>query len=569
MIKARKGRYPKLNSRLLHAVWLFSLVVATLIVIYSAFIYSSNAEAPTPFYSDIAMFLSASTFALLAIIQAIVRRSSRRSAVIGMALTYVVASFCAVCIIGDRPAVYVFGVILIFVTELVLGKRAMICGLIYFTIVMASFGVSFDFMMHPDDGTHERLVSILISTIMMAGTAAVLTWLKTSNLVRIELYEDLKTREELQSRRLETVINSLNDAVLGVDTNDDTIRLYNAATLSLLDTNKDILGLKIDGLFRLTDENGAPLSFAKLIHGSKKVVERSDLIHTYESGQKINLYISISPIRDAFNDADQSDLEGVIVIIRDITKQKSLDDERDEFIAVVSHELRTPVAIAEGALSNIQFLLEKGGNVESLEKTLDDAHQQVLFLSQMVNDLSTLSRAQRGINLEPENIDIKSFLGELHGKYAGDAKKHHLKLELDSHVTGEVRTPRMAIEEVMQNLITNAIKYTAEGSVTIGAHRVDSPNGPEVEFSVRDTGIGISKSDQAHVFRRFWRSEDYRTRETNGTGLGLHVVQQLSSKMSTVIELKSRINHGSTFSFRLPLLAKSTAKNQVSNEGNN
>jgi signal transduction histidine kinase len=261
-------------------------------------------------------------------------------------------------------------------------------------------------------------------------------------------------------------------------------------------------------------------------------------------------------------------MKGSIVIVRDITKQKSLDDERDEFIAVVSHELRTPVAIAEGALSNIQFLVDKGGDVKLLEKTLDDAHQQILYLAQMVNDLSTLSRAQRGVNMDPEDINVKDFLHELHGKYLDSAKKQHLKLELSLHATGIVRTPRMAIEEVMQNFITNAIKYTKKGSVTIGASRVNDGHGPEVEFSVRDTGIGISKSDQTHVFQRFWRSEDYRTRETTGTGLGLHVVEQLAIKMGTRIELKSRLDHGSTFSFRLPLVVQHAAKNQVTDKGN-
>ncbi|MCL2174153.1 PAS domain-containing sensor histidine kinase [Candidatus Saccharibacteria bacterium] len=564
MAKVGKVTNPRLNTQLLHTIRFAGLFIAILITAYSVFLYFSRVQSPSPLYSDGSMLFSTLAFMLLAIAQAIFRPSDRRSLAVYLALYYLTATLYAVFVMGDAPAVYIFGIILIITTEIVLGSRAMVVAVIYCATAMIAFG-----LLYPDD-TGGHLASIVISAIMMSGTVAVLLWMNSSNLVRLEIYQDLKIREELQSKSLETVINSLNDAVLGVDTDTGIIHLYNAAVLNLLDTNKDITDLRVDSLFKLTNEDGETVRLAELIRTPNKFIERGDLIHTYNNGQKINLYISISPIRDVFTDLDVAGMRGVIIIARDITKQKSLDDERDEFIAVVSHELRTPVAIAEGALSNIQFLIQKGGDVKLLEQTLGNAHQQVLFLSQMVNDLSALSRAQRGVNMQPENIDIKIFLSGLRDKYIANAKKQRLKLALDVRVSGEIRTPRMAIEEVMQNLIINAIKYTRVGSVTIGARRLDGGlGGPEVELFVRDTGIGISKSDQAHIFGRFWRSEDYRTRETSGTGLGLHVVQQLTSKMNTRILLRSRLNHGSIFSFRLPLLPYSTTKNQPRNKSDN
>jgi signal transduction histidine kinase len=549
------------NPRLLKTIQLSGLVVAILVFFYSCFIYFSSASAPTPFYSDEALIYSTSAFILLSIAQALVRPSTTRALSIDMVFNYLLASFYAVFVVGNAPAVYIFGVVLIVATEVILDVRAMIIGIIYFSCVMIAFGG-----LYPDE-TGGVLVSVIISTVLMVGTAIMVVKLRDSDLVRVELYESLKDREELQAQRLETVINSINDATLSV-TPSGIVQLYNAATLSLLDTNKSINGTKIDDLFKLTDEEGAPVSLTSLAHNPGKIIERSDLTHTYANGQKINLAMSISPIRSAFKGVSRN-MKGVIIIARDITKQKSLDDERDEFISVVSHELRTPVAIAEGALSNIQFLIEKGGNAALLAKTLDEAHQQVLFLGQMVNDLATLSRAQRGVNMEPEEIQVETFLHELQDKYQASASKQNLKLELSIHTSGIIRTPRMAIEEVMQNFITNAIKYTKKGSVTIAVRRVNEGDSPEVEFSVRDTGIGISKSDQAHVFQKFWRSEDYRTRETNGTGLGLHVVEQLADKMGTHIELISRLNHGSTFSFRLPLVLHHAAKNQVGDKSDN
>ena len=113
-------------------------------------------------------------------------------------------------------------------------------------------------------------------------------------------------------------------------------------------------------------------------------------------------------------------------------------------------------------------------------------------------------------------------------------------------------TSRLYLEEMLQNFITNAIKYTQAGSVTLTIKRTDN----KIVFAVTDTGIGIAKNEQKKVYQKFYRSEDYRTRETSGTGLGLYVVQKLAKKMETEVELTSRLNHGSTFSFELPLHIK-------------
>ncbi|MDR0957227.1 MAG: PAS domain-containing sensor histidine kinase [Candidatus Nomurabacteria bacterium] len=399
----------------------------------------------------------------------------------------------------------------------------------------------------------EVIIYIATSSAVVTLFAIFMGALRITGTVNVEVYERVKNREQIQSERLSAVINSINDAILNIN-NQGEIHLYNAATLSLFDTNANLEGVKIDDVLKLTNEDGKVVKFSDLVKNAANAsVGYNNFSHKFSDGQKIDLYIEISPIRNVFSDdKKRRPVGGVIVIIRDITKQKSLDEERDEFIAVVSHELRTPVAIAEGALSNMQFLLEKGGDSSILIKSLEDAHQQILYLGSMVNDLSTLSRAQRGVNMDIEKIDIKTFVEDLHRKYLPEADKRKLDLKSDIEISGSVNTVRMCIEEIMQNFITNALKYTKEGSVTVGVRKADD-DAKSVEFFVKDTGIGISQSDQKHVGQKFWRSEDYRTRETSGTGLGLHVSEQLAAKIDTKIELVSRLNHGSTFSFRLPL----------------
>ena len=166
----------------------------------------------------------------------------------------------------------------------------------------------------------------------------------------------------------------------------------------------------------------------------------------------------------------------------------------------------------------------------------------------MVNDLSTLSRAERGVADATEEIDVAVMVHDLYNEYGPQAEAKGLHFNLDaSPQLGTVVASRLYLKELLQNFITNAIKYTKKGEVTLIVKKV----GDSLEFAVKDTGIGISKSDQAHVFDKFWRSEDYRTRETGGTGLGLYVTAKLAKKLGTTIKMTSRLNHGSTFSFTL------------------
>lgn len=346
-----------------------------------------------------------------------------------------------------------------------------------------------------------------------------------------------------------TIVNNLADAVYSVDET-GVIRLYNAAGLNLLDTNEGINGKKLSEVFAVEDENGDPIDlFAEV--KKAEVVTVNDSLRMRSGDDIMRLEFTYAPIRSGFSSSNlATNQKGFVIIARDVTRIKSLEEERDEFISVVSHELRTPVTVAEGTISNAQVMLSRNSSdIAALEQSLEEAHKQVVYLAKMVNDLSTLSRAERGVASEPELIDVTALAHDLYNDYHPEAEKAglHLDLKLGTRL-GNVMVSRLYLHELLQNFITNSLKYTKEGSVTLSIHRHNN----HLLFEVIDTGIGISKSDQAKVFNKFYRSEDYRTRETSGTGLGLYVTRKLAKKMGTVIELKSRLNHGSTFSFTLP-----------------
>lgn len=394
------------------------------------------------------------------------------------------------------------------------------------------------------------LMVIILSAIVMLASGERRQSLDRAELNRTHANEDFRYAQIL------TLINNLADAILSVDP-DGTIRLYNAAALNLLDTNASLNDRPINEVLPLKDTDGNPVDVAALIKDAHGVKVRDDLLLHFSEDEAVRLEATFSPIRSSVHGhTGEEEDTGSIIILRDVTKSKSLEEERDEFISVVSHELRTPITIAEGTISNLELMNERGiATPEKSAAAIKGAHEQILFLASMVNDLSTLSRAERGAADEAEPIDCKALVHDLYNEYEPQAREKNLHFNLDADTKlGTVHTSPLYLRELLQNFITNAIKYTREGSITLEARIPKDAKTPRIEFLVRDSGIGMSKADLAKIFQKFYRAEDYRTRETSGTGLGLYVSAKLARKLGTKIEVTSRLNHGSTFSFSLPLV---------------
>lgn len=358
----------------------------------------------------------------------------------------------------------------------------------------------------------------------------------------------ITTKANLEHQRLTSLINSMADSVMAVDEHSKIV-LYNAAALNILDINTAIQDQPLRHVLKIFDKDSKPVEIETLVSETKIPTSSREYLMHYADGSTINLYLSIAPVRLGYG---QYGDRGFVLVLRDITREKSLEEERDEFISVVSHELRTPIAIAEGNISNAQFVADKTGNILEIKHALSEAHEQVLFLSSMINDLAMLSRAERGkLTVEAAPINTHDLIQELVSNYEPQAKTKGLefKSDIDPHLE-LLQSSELYVREILQNFITNAIKYTLSGNVTIGAKPKD--NG--VEFWVKDTGIGIAKNDQEKIFNKFFRSEDYRTRATSGTGLGLYVTKKLMHLLKADIQMESELNKGSTFTLFVPNL---------------
>ncbi|MDR0887333.1 MAG: cell wall metabolism sensor histidine kinase WalK [Candidatus Nomurabacteria bacterium] len=352
-----------------------------------------------------------------------------------------------------------------------------------------------------------------------------------------------QARESAERKYLMTLINSLTDAVLALDKNGRII-FYNAAALDIFDTNQSLTGSSIANVLQVHNEHNAKVKIWDEIKANQRILTRSDLV-LKQGDDKLSIELTATPI---INDAELGSF-GFVLMIRNITAEKTLEESKDEFIAVTGHELRTPIAVAEGSVSNLKAIINKGNFDEAvLKRSVEMADNQIKMLAKIANDLLTLSRLDRGIKAPKENIDIQKFADETIAKYQTSAREKGLTLraEVEKNI-GSIETTKLYLAEVLQNFVTNSIKYTQKGEVVL---KIWAGEG-FVEFDVVDTGIGISKKDGQKVFEKFYRSEDYRTRETGGTGLGLYIVQRLVAVIHGKIVFESELNKGSKFGIQI------------------
>ena len=354
----------------------------------------------------------------------------------------------------------------------------------------------------------------------------------------------MESQTQLDHGRLLSLINNLSDGFLAI-TDEGVIELSNGVALGLLDTN-ELFGKNITEAMPILDANGESHNLLKLAQASGSNLITRDYRLKYKDGTVLNLFINISRVRSSFGGASKP---SNVLLFRDITAEKIAEEERDEFISVASHELRNPVAIAEGGISNAIMLAERAQTGGSLLQVLKSSHEQIIFLSNLINDLAMVSRSDRAKLAESaEEFDVIEVVKSLQADYAPKAHKKGLDLQIEAQNIQKIFGSRLYTREILQNFVTNAIKYTEKGTVLIKA----AADRQGVSLSVSDNGIGIDQQEQRKLFTKFFRSQDSRVRKISGTGLGLYVSAKLAKLMGGSISMTSELNRGSTFSLHLP-----------------
>ncbi len=350
-----------------------------------------------------------------------------------------------------------------------------------------------------------------------------------------------------EQAQLQALINSLGEAILAVNTNGE-ITLFNAAALELIDSHIELSGKKLSSVFELIDSKNQPVNVLDSVIQAGKISIRDDLRLVKPKSEPLELYTMATPINQ------DGEIVGAIILARDVSKQKSLQEQKDEFLSVVSHELRTPVAIVEADLSTV-LLPGYAELPEKAKKLLHSASQNITYLSGLLQDISDLSHAERHLlDVELQSVNIEKIINELAEDFAARAQKAQLELRLEiDPATPSIISSSQRITEIVVNFLTNAIKYSSGVGKTVTLSLKPSTNqSGGVSITVTDQGLGISKEDQAKLFTKFFRSSNESVQAIKGTGMGLYITAQQAKKIGGEIRLKSQLGKGSTFSLELP-----------------
>ncbi len=369
-----------------------------------------------------------------------------------------------------------------------------------------------------------------------------------------EKNEDLINQLVADKVKADAVFQSMGDGVFVVNMKKKII-LVNEAAKKLIDIKKSeqiidkfygsIFKLKHEGKF-LSYETDCPMQEAI---SENKPVLRNDLFVTTIYGKEISVAFYAAPVIDARGNAI-----GGIAVLRDITQEKEVNRIKNEFISIASHEINTPLAAIEGYLS---LFINK--NSSSLDQTsmsfLKRAYSATSRITTLLSDLLSVSKIDQGkLSIELEPISIEKLIEEIIKDFAVQITNSKVKVKLKYNKPQKELPKVLAdlnqIRRVISNLISNALKFTEKGQVTVET----SGGRKEMTVSISDTGIGISSEHIPHIFGKFYRVDSSATRITEGSGLGLYIAKSIIELHSGELSVKSKKDKGTTFSFNLKIV---------------
>ncbi|MBP7967477.1 PAS domain S-box protein [Candidatus Woesebacteria bacterium] len=373
--------------------------------------------------------------------------------------------------------------------------------------------------------------------------AGIVGWLK-------ETIDTLIEREADEKRRLQTIIQQLPVGVIITD-----------AKGVVVQANKQIekiIGKKFPIGFKAGEDQIVPSSFmdgrpvapsesvlaqtlktGKPVVGKEFIIERDKGVHRY-------LQVNAAPVHNKANNTIAA-----ASIIVDVTDQKELEKRKDDFVNMASHELKTPITsmklYVDVLMSKIKIY-----NDEKAEKTLQNIKTQTKRLQKLVEDLLDVSRLQTGkLSFNKEDFRIDNLIEETIDVLQATAKRQ--KIIFNKREELSVCADKFRIYQVLTNLITNAIKYSAGKELIKVAVQKDKNN---IIVGVQDFGIGIAKSQQDKIFERLYQVTDDTEKTFPGFGMGLYISKEIVIRHHGQIWVESEKGKGSTFYFSLPIIQK-------------
>lgn len=367
---------------------------------------------------------------------------------------------------------------------------------------------------------------------------------------------------DIVQARLAAIVESSDDAIISKDFN-GVITSWNAAAERILGySREEAIGQHISLIIpkdRLDEED---MIISKIKKGER--VEHFETVRQTKNGNLINLSITVSPVRDA-----QGRVVGASKVGRDITENKLREEQvqearkkaeaaskaKTEFLATMSHEIRTPLNAIVGIASILSISEPLSPKQKEFVKTLQSSADSLLLL---INDLLDISKIEaHTMELEEVPFSINDLVQETMRMMGVRAREKGLGFVVDTRSVEDrvfIGDP-VRMRQILNNLCSNAIKFTERGqvSITIDESPTSKPGIVEVIIIVGDTGIGIPAEKLDTVFEKFVQADSSINRKYGGTGLGLSITKQLVEIMGGDISVTSKIDEGSTFTVSLPM----------------
>lgn len=344
---------------------------------------------------------------------------------------------------------------------------------------------------------------------------------------------------QTESHRLNQILNSLNEAIISF-----------SPTLTVTHINPIFKNyFQEDSAINLNDEYKKLSNKLFKEHLEKVNYNGKVSFFMIRKGEKI-YSANLLPLKSTEN----SNNYGVVCVFKDITQEERLEQTRKDYVANVSHELKTPITALRCMIEPIMDGIVHDEN--DLKKYYNIIYNEALRLSRLIDDMLELSRIQSGtLKLKFEFFDINDLLEDIELKFKSVMKEKNInfKISMIKNKNCCVYADMDRIEQIIYILLDNAMKFTAAGGcIEIYEHL----NNDKLYLSIKDSGIGISENDIEHIFDRFYKAD--KSHSTKGTGLGLSIASEIMQMMGENIVVKSKLNHGSTFTISLSLASSIT-----------
>lgn len=334
-----------------------------------------------------------------------------------------------------------------------------------------------------------------------------------------------------EKTKIETILLYMADGVVAFNSEGVLIHI-NPAAMRLLDVTRDTVG-KFDDFFSVL---GTDITIGQFLYLDREPTELSI------DFKERHFMAYLAPL------VSDGKVIGVVSVFQDYTKQQKLDNARREFVANVSHELRTPITVIK---SYTETLMDYRVHDETEANFLSVIDGEADRMTRLVADLLALSRLDNNAELKAEPFDLKELLLLACARINVEAKKHSQTInehidEFIPLVTGD----HDRIEQVIVNIIGNAVKYTPDGGkIEVFGYSEDK----KAYIKVKDNGIGIPEEDIPHLFERFYRVDKARSRSKGGTGLGLAIAKEIVDAHKGEIKVESREGEGTCITVILPI----------------